>query len=432
MVATPLAEPGRARPIYARIGSLREPGMRHRAAVLLVLLVSVGSVKASPLLSFIPLDPTLLVALLVSVAALDAAAGAVKRRERLRLGWLLGAAGVLGLGMYQFHGSDHAFSKTLALTTLTLGCSFGGALLLTRHPRQREAFYRGTLVVGVLVALLLLLTPATDPALSDRLALAGTNTIGPARVVAAGLVVLLVWTMIGRIRPLVGLGLALPLMALLISTGSRGPLAALGLATLAVLPFVTAKARWRATLVLIVAALVGWRSLSDAPAGVRHRFMLLFSDDQGSSVRVRQELWDASINSILSAPLGRGWGGLEPVLNPYGTYPHNLVLEAAAEAGVIAALALVVAIVIGLARLVRAIKAPEPQAVVALALLVFWLANASVSGDINDNRAVFVLLALAINVAHSHDRPHQFLSRARRSRASSPRRSAARPFPLVP
>lgn len=121
---------------------------------------------------------------------------------------------------------------------------------------------------------------------------------------------------------------------------------------------------------------------------IQQRFGLLFAADQGDSIDARRYILDIASTETASHPFGVGWGGLEPSLAPSAQYPHNVVAEVFAEAGWIAGAAFLVYIA---AALVRA-----RRDVLVLPLLTYWLLNALVSGDVNDNRALFAFLGVAI------------------------------------
>jgi O-antigen ligase len=102
--------------------------------------------------------------------------------------------------------------------------------------------------------------------------------------------------------------------------------------------------------------------------------------------------------------LARGYGdGLR------GDYPHNIVLEVACELGVLGLalfLALVVPALAGAVRAVGRTQNREGFAATAavLAVLVYFLANAMFSGDLNDNRMLFAALGLSGSMGRNDER----------------------------
>src|SRR5207248_4239521 len=75
-------------------------------------------------------------------------------------------------------------------------------------------------------------------------------------------------------------------------------------------------------------------------------------------------------------------------------WPHNLLLEITLEAGWLTGLYVVVLLLIGLCRAYSRASSPETRAV--FALLFFYIVNAMVSYDVNDNKLLFTFIALAL------------------------------------
>jgi hypothetical protein len=108
----------------------------------------------------------------------------------------------------------------------------------------------------------------------------------------------------------------------------------------------------------------------------------------------RLELGSIAIQKIGEHPFGLGWGSFEgPAPGPY-RYPHNLALEALVEAGWLSGLALIGWIAATWWRSRRG--AIAAAGICAFALLTFTLVNSLVSGDINDNRALFLAIGICI------------------------------------
>jgi O-antigen ligase len=82
-----------------------------------------------------------------------------------------------------------------------------------------------------------------------------------------------------------------------------------------------------------------------------------------------------------------------------GDYPHNILLEVACELGVLGLVALLLLVWYGLragAGAMRRARTRQEFAVAAtvLTVMVYFLANAMFSGDLNDNRLLFAALGL--------------------------------------
>jgi len=131
------------------------------------------------------------------------------------------------------------------------------------------------------------------------------------------------------------------------------------------------------------------------------RFQILFSE-RGSSVVQRLDYWNSAINLGSSSPIwGIGTGGFGVAY--YGqdirAYPHDLLLEVWSENGLIGLLVLLAMLVITLGRqLARlpGLRAGRQKLIIRYLVVLgcFMLLNALVSGNINDNRILFSLIAL--------------------------------------
>jgi O-antigen ligase len=229
-------------------------------------------------------------------------------------------------------------------------------------------------------------------------AIEGSNPIAPARFAGAALVALLSMVMVKRIGWLVAAAPAIGTAWLLWGTGSRGPLiaAAVSLMVVALLLFVTSRERVRVVLVTIIAASMALYYFANSTTRVRERTSALLANDKGQSVYEREHMWPIGVDVFQNSPLGVGWGGLAPDLYPISHYPHNMFIETAAEGGVIALAALVVVLSTAYVRVFQHARAGDWTAMSLFALLTFWLTNAMVSGDLNDNRGVFILAGTCI------------------------------------
>jgi O-antigen ligase len=106
--------------------------------------------------------------------------------------------------------------------------------------------------------------------------------------------------------------------------------------------------------------------------------------------------------------VGLGPGGYNLSLGygdaPRGMYPHNIVLEFAAEYGLLGLAAFLFLCGLALRNAVSALRRGTDRAglvtgALGFAVLVYCLANAIVSGDINDNRLLFTAIGLCAALA---------------------------------
>lgn len=354
---------------------------------LVILLIYSGYIKEAPAFAWIPLDLTLISAVLVVVVAVATVlrSGALPR-ELTPLVFLLAAL------MIPLAWSDisppYAAEKIMRLP-ITAVSAFGAAVLVNSR-RRLIAFEAGFVGFGLMMVTLAYIAP-TNVELYGRLAIEGSNTIALARAAGAALVVLLISAFTHRLSYAAAGVLAIPLALMLLGSGSRGPALATLLAVGVALATARGQRRVRSILLATAASvLLASFAVGRISAAAKDRFTLLLGGggDRGESVGIREILYDRTFSVALQSPFGVGWGGLDPILDPLARYPHNLILELVAESGWLAMIVFAAVLVISWRR-----AAAFPA---LLGLLVYWFANAQVSGDINDNRMLFAVIGVSL------------------------------------
>ena len=359
-----------------------------------------GDLKADPRLAWVPVDLTLATgAFLVGVLALRVARG-VRPTSAWILGllcawWLTFLPGVAGAV-----ASPYTFQKVGTLFTFSLLAALAPLWLLEAPGDLRRlvnamAYFCFAITLGGLLA-------AGDGA-QARLQAFGAGTISLGR--ATGLLFLLAALTLedgpdGLLRiPTFGLMALAGITALY--SGSRGPIVAalLGLGLLSVLGRQRLGRRALGRLVTGVAlAAVVAASLSLAPSGSAHRVEAFFRGQYGGSERYRVQALEGAWDLIPGAPAGLGWGrfatrvDLEKGLDRQ--YPHNLIAEVTLEGGWLCGAATLLVLLTAL--LAAWSRTGRPEGRLALAGLVFYGVNALVSGDVNDNRPLFMWVTAAL------------------------------------
>jgi O-antigen ligase len=212
----------------------------------------------------------------------------------------------------------------------------------------------------------------------------------------------------GRVAlPLTGVGL----LAVAASIGSRGPLVSLVLAlALTVTAVVVRNPRALIPLLAMVAIGLAVLPFVYLPETSAARLRGITEDPVGTlQGDGRSRLYRQATEIAREHPLGGlGSGGFKlysaVLIRKELSYPHNIFLEAAAEIGIPAALALaacLVAVLVGLFRRAWTTQDPPGRMLVNVvtALLLLTLFAAQFSGDINDNRMFWTALALGWLVA---------------------------------
>lgn len=364
------------------------------------ILMFAGVLKATPILSELPFDLTLFGALLVLLLI---------GVEVLRKDWRPppGVAAVVFLwavflvGVWQTSESQYAGEKVQRLFTLTLLSAIGPLLLLRSELRQR--IWLWSLVgLGALTAAAAVLFPSDETAETGRLVAEGSNTISAGQAAGAAALILYILAATRCVRRMVAIPAAVAFTGVAVLTGSKGPLLAMvvALAILVVARPGTRAVRSRrvigslaagAAVFVLVAVNLG------SAVGFERITALVTQPDE-----VREFLYARSFEMALENPLGIGWGNFATELHTnfvFETaqdqilYPHDALLEVAVEAGWLAVLAFAVFVVVSLYRLLRRSGTTNGALLFTLALYFFF--NSLVSGDINGNKAMLGVLALA-------------------------------------
>jgi O-antigen ligase len=371
---------------------LREP------LALLALYLEVGLFKSEAAVKALPVDATLALGLLL---ALVCGVRLVTGRVRAVPYVFALAVAVVGLSLAASLAwtsapayGDQKVTTFLTVTMLAIGAPF---FVFERWEDLRR-FFTWTVVVAVPVAVLALSHPSRD---TGRLA--GDNTIGTSRLLCIGALILLIGAL-GRSRwRLPAAALAAGFIAVAAAVGSRGPILSFAFALVVTLTaWLLRTPRKVAPVLAIVAASVAVVPFVSLPATSSQRLseaardpVAAFREDD------RYYLVQQAFQLIDRDPIRGGGVGAFSTVNPTAKWPHNLFLELWAELGLAALVvvaAAIVATLVGLFRLAWRLpgQSREQELVyILLAVFVFNLLAVQVSGNINDNRDFWGMLAIA-------------------------------------
>ena len=370
---------------------LREP------LALFALYLVIGLFKEEAVVKSLPVDATLALGLLLAlVCGVRLVTGRVRT---VPYGFALAIAVVslslvlsLGWTSAQAYGSGKV-TTYLTVTMLAIGAPF---FLFERWEDLRR-FFTWTVVVAIPVALLAVANPSVD---TGRLA--GDNTIGTSRLLCIASLILVLGAL-GRSRwRLPAVALAVSFIAVAAAVGSRGPILSFGLALAVTLAAWLLRAPRHVAPVLAIAAIsvavvpfvslpaTSSQRLSEAARDPAAAFR---ADDRYFLVRQAFELIDRH-------PIRGAGVGAFTTVNPSAKWPHNMFLELWSELGLAALLVVAAAIVAALLGLFRlAWRLPmdgreQGLVYILLAVFVFNVLAVQVSGNINDNRDFWGMLAI--------------------------------------
>lgn len=364
----------------------------------LAVFVYSGSLKSNPFLAWIPGDLTVLLGIaLIGMMAFEVLRTRFVSRT-IVLPLLITAGMLVGLGGIR---TAYGVDKAVSFFTITL-LAFVSAVVLLREDRQRRALFAALGGIGAVVALLVLILPAQTANWSNVVTLAGTNTISTSQMITAGAVVFGMYAAVttsAPIRRALATLAAGSMLLIALGTGSRGPVVAVAIAVAIALLLAPAFARRRARSIVAIAIAIGvgaFIALQQGGEGLA-RVLGFLSGDQDTSTAARTVLWSSAWEHILQLPAGGGWGyfgtirGLGfPTVDGGQSYPHSVPLEITLEAGWLTGLFFAAFVLASVVRLIR--RATSPTTVMFLVLLIFTVSNSMLSGDINDNRLMWVLL----------------------------------------
>jgi O-antigen ligase len=289
-------------------------------------------------------------------------------------------------------------------------------VLLGRRPRDVEVFLVLALILDALSGLLVLRQLGTPVYSNDRFGLPGQGVISLGIQGGEGLMIAVYLLLTAtRARYQMLAAALLPVTAIaLVASGSRGPVLGglLGLVTLLVL---LARSRRSALRVAAVCAAlaVAWMAISAlVPSAATQRSLSIISGGRsGMAANGRDQLWAAAWHTFRAHPLvGIGTGSFAtadrvevcPGPGCEDRYPHNAVLETAAELGLPGALAFLAVVAAGAVALVRAWRAPagprRTQVAIVSALFVAALTTAMVTGDLSGDGDVWLAAGIGLGL----------------------------------
>jgi O-Antigen ligase len=219
----------------------------------------------------------------------------------------------------------------------------------------------------------------------------------------------------------------------LLAAGSRGPVVGFVIGVLALVALTATTRGARRGLVVVAVVLVGAAVVVPMVvpgSAIGRSLSAIIGSSGGLSSNGRSQLWGEALAAFARHPLiGLGTGGfasLDPQL-----FPHDLLLEMAAELGVIGLVAIVSMLGLMLERLMavwrRTSGTERMEVTLVIVLFLSALTNALISGAITDNTDVWLWGGLGVGI---HAR-HATVMAARRARAAPRKSVPGRPLVIA-
>jgi O-antigen ligase len=378
-------------------------------ATLYACFLCAGSFKGSELFRDLPIDLTLLLAVLSGLAGLVAL-----WRQRLRLPaftlWVLGLTLACLPALLITSWTVYATEKVTRMFTLTLG-SMMIALVLFHERNELRRLFNALLIIGLVLDVIGVydMLTGTSP---DRVTATGSDAIQYARVSGVSLLWLILIVVEHRgLKRLILAGLmGLPAASMMFS-GSRGPIVCLLTTVIVAASFYLRdrRFRWVLPVISLAVALQLVYAATFAPESALERVLDFFGGRTEMQGTDRPVLFLTALKAFVRKPMGIGWGGFDVLYQGVsagmkrGNYPHNLVLEALVEGGLVCGVVVVLLLVVVLIRTGRLARNSHFAEVRMLFLLIlFTTLGAMFSSDWNDNRDVFSYLVIGGVFAELH------------------------------
>ncbi len=261
-----------------------------------------------------------------------------------------------------------------------------------------------TILIGVAGYISVSLLAAGSVTNTGRLSSSGGGTIAFARAAGMVLVGAVAWWLSSAKPGFKRVALVLAVIGfelfVMISIGSRGPVQALVLAVIAMLSVqISQLSRRTISRILLLGssvAIVAVAAWSAAPDFARRRVGGLWTGEFGGREGGgRTEYYRWTLDNLPVDPFGNGWGAWRALAGFERNHTHNVFLEVWFEAGLIGLVCLSIVVYRVFSTQIRNIPKDRPGSTLALGVLVYLVGGALVSGDINDNRAMFAVLTVS-------------------------------------
>lgn len=384
--------------------------------VTLALYLNAGHFKADPRLqpisNLIDLTVALALILMAGVAyRLVLRKGTIIWTKEVSLAIVLSV--VVLVGSVYTPAPSYGQEKAIRFISLTL-LAFVVPLAVVQSPQELHRFLLGMLGIGLVLAVEGLLEGG------ERFTAFGSNTLalgygaGAASLITLFLVLPGLRTGVLKAMTIVTIGL---LAVAMIGSGSRGSLLALVVSIAVTFLLSLALGHRRKFVLMSAVAMAGIVvfvfSSSLVPASSLERFNLLLhgteTQVENSSAGTRLFYWRQSLALFSEHPLvGSGTGGFAWFVSGGDAreYPHNIVLELAAETGIVGLTIFACLMLFIVQNLLSALHVSaliegfnRSLLVTLFAILTFELVGAMLSGDLNDGRGLWALFGVIIAVS---------------------------------
>ncbi len=383
---------------------------------LFVLFIFAGQYKTDPRFSWIPVDLTgFLFAITVLFALLIVLCDyrfQIQKKSLVLIVISFAFVSYVTTSLLWSTGYLYATKKAFYIATLTFWSLVAPAIVIANDRQRINRFFFVLLLFACWVAFEAFLAFQESEGVGFVTAL-GTNYLGISRIISLGVIIATIYFMYlsdDFIKKLFFLLMLVVFMTLLMLIGGRAPFLVTFLAIL--VPFIIGVRisenhlllikRQLISLVVILVIILGiicYLFLTGELTTTLRRIIVLLNEPGGGrSASLRLEYYISSFELWLANPFF-GYGiGSWPILMEMGdvrSYPHSLFFEIISELGIIGIMIFVSLITYAIRMLGSwSVIRNDPMRLLIAMLFVSALMNALISGDIPDNRFLFVTLGL--------------------------------------
>lgn len=267
--------------------------------------------------------------------------------------------------------------------------------VLLKDQKSIKLFLKSLLVISVGIAALVLSGFGTSMS-NGRLTLNDGNPIGLGRAVSIASLYLIVLLVHNKIKIIKFSIFIVPVMYVLLFTGSKGPIVSMVIALGIVFfrqirKFLNKKVFLRISFFAITSLLTLFLLYYFLPSSPISRLFNLGYDD---STFIRTIVYKDALRLIAEYPGGIGLGNFGSY--SYAQYPHNMILEAFVELGWIPGTAFILLILIAFIGLKKLSK-QNIYWEMLFAFFIMSFLNSMVTGDLTSPKELYVLIPIGIN-----------------------------------
>ena len=368
--------------------------LRGMAMVMAGLMTFSGSFKEIPVFAAVPIDLTLLTTLGAFTLALAYSILVRSFPAGRSLAVLFFFTVMASVGSIMTVSTDYGVQKFSRLFIVTIAAGLPIWLMVRTH---RDAHRLIRILMGMAFFLSIFINFWGERQYGfGRLTTEEGTTISFGR--AAGFVIIVIagWFIssdrVSLVRAVTAIGIAGFAVWTMLAIASKGPILGLAIGMLAMAVVQLRRLRIKSGVRLVAlflalasAILVAWLQI---PKLSRDRII----DADDGSTGSRATAWDFTWENVTGSPIGNGWGHWDTVAPIDIVYPHNIFLEVWWEAGLIGLIALCIALWIPIRNMDRTFTMNRFHATTGTGILLYWLAGGLVSGEINDNKILFILM----------------------------------------